>query len=82
MGMDDADVVLTEEPRQNSPPEGEMPAENVPGRKWRLPHGCSEPRFREAKIRIAETVLTTFVEAALENEQIDKAMARWALQTT
>ena len=74
MGMDD-DAVLTEEPRQNSPPEGERPVEHATGRRWRLPHGCSEPRPRQAQNRIADEVLTISAEAALENEQIDKAMA-------
>ena len=47
----------------------------MPGRRWELPHGCSEPRPRQAEIRIADEVLTTSAQAALESEQIDKAMA-------
>ena len=74
MGMDD-DAVLTEELRQNSLPEGERPAEHATGRRWRLPHGCSEPRPRQAQNRIADEVLTISAEAAVENVQIDKAMA-------
>ena len=75
VGMDDGDAVLTGEPRQNSPPEGERAAEHATGRRWELPHGCSEPRPRQAENRIADDVLTIFAEAAVENEQIDKAMA-------
>ena len=58
--MDDAEEVLTEEPRQNSPPDGERPAEHAPGRRWDLPHGCSEPRPRQAEIRTADEVLYDF----------------------
>ena len=72
--MDDADAVMTEEPRQNSS-QGERPAENVPGRKRWLPHGRREPRPRKTEIRIEDEVLTTSAEAAPENKQIDKAMA-------
>ena len=72
-GVDDADAVLTEEPRQNSS-KGERPVENVPGRKRGLPHGRSEPRPWQVEIRITDEVLTTSAEAALENEQIDNAM--------
>ena len=74
MGMDD-DAVLTEEPRHNSPPKKERPAEHATGRRWRLPHGCSEPRPRQAQNGIEDEVLTISAEAAVENEQIDKAMA-------
>ena len=55
----------TEEPRQNSPPL----------RSEGLSHGYSELWPRPAEIRIADEVLTTPAEAALESEQIDKAMA-------
>ena len=44
------------------------------GRKWRMPQCCSEPRPHQAEIRIADEVLTILAEAALENQQIDKAM--------
>ena len=74
MGMDD-DAVLTEEPRQNSPPEGEKLAEHATGRRWRLPLGRREPRPRQAENGIEDEVLTVSAEAALENEQIDKAVA-------
>ena len=70
--MDDADAVLTEEPCQNSPPEGETPAEHATGRRWGFPHGRSEPRPRQADNRIADEVLAILAQAALENEQIDK----------
>ena len=53
---------------------GERSAENLLERKWRLPHGCSESRPRQAEIRIADEIMTILPEAALENEQIDKAM--------
>ena len=39
-----------------------------------MPQCCSEPRPHQAEIRIAEEVLTILAEAALENQQIDKAM--------
>ena len=39
-----------------------------------LPHGCSEPRQQQAEMRIADGFLTILAEAALENEQMDKAM--------
>ena len=39
-----------------------------------MPQGCSEPRPHQAKIGIADEVLTILAEAALENQQIDKAM--------
>ena len=48
--------------------------ERMPGENWSLPHECSEPRPRDNRTRIADEVLTILSEAALENEQIDKAM--------
>ena len=69
-GMDDADEVL-----RDGPPQGERTTENVIGRRWGLPHGCSEPRPRQGEIRITDEVSTVLTEAALENEQDDKAMA-------
>ena len=42
MGMDHADAVQTEEPRQNSPPEGERPASMRQEADGGLPHGRSE----------------------------------------
>ena len=45
------------------------------GADGELPHGRSEPRLRQAENRIADEVLAILAEAALENEQIDKAMA-------
>ena len=63
-----------EEPRQNLPHEKKRPTEYVTGSKWGLPHGCSGPRSQQAEIRIADEVLTILAEAALKNEQIDKAM--------
>ena len=42
------------------------------GRRWGLPHGCSEPRPQQ--IQITNEVLTILAEAALENRQIEKAM--------
>ena len=44
------------------------------GRKWRMPQGCSELRPHQAETGIADEVLTILAEAALENQQIDKAM--------
>ena len=41
--------------------------------KWRVPCACSEP-WSQQVIRTADEVLTILAEAALENEQIDKAM--------
>ena len=61
-------------PCQNLPHEKERPTENVAGRKWRLPQGCSEPMPQQAEIRTADEVLTILAEPALENEQIHKAM--------
>ena len=63
----------TEELSWNLPHEDERPTENVTGRTWRLPCGCSEPQPQQV-IRIADEVLAILAEAALENEQIDKAM--------
>ena len=39
-----------------------------------LPHGCSGAQPQQREIRIADEVLTILAEAALENEQIGKAM--------
>ena len=74
MGMDD-DAVLTGELRQNSPPEGERPAKHATRRRWGFPLGRREPRPRQAENGIEDEVLTVSAEAALENEQIDKAVA-------
>ena len=45
-----------------------------PGRRWGLPHGCSEPRPQQTEIQITYEVLSILAEAALENRQIEKAM--------
>ena len=63
-----------EELRQNLPHEKERLTENVTGAMWGLPRGCSGPWLQQAEIRIADEVLTVLAEAALENEQIGKAM--------
>ena len=73
--MDDADVALADEPRQHAPPQGESTTEIVTRRRCELPHGCSEPRPRQAEIRIADKVFSMLAKAALENEHIDKATA-------
>ena len=76
VGMDDADAVLTEEPRQNSPPEGERSAGHVTGRRWEVPLGRSEPPTSaggESNRRCSFGDLCR--SSAGKNEQIDKAMA-------
>ena len=72
----DHDAVLTEEPRQNSPPEGERPAEHATGRRWVAPTRPKRaPDLGRRRIESQVQLLTILAEAALENEQIDKAMA-------
>ena len=44
------------------------------GRRWGLPQGCSDSRPPQAEIRIVGEVVTILAEAALWNEQVDKAM--------
>ena len=44
-------------------------------KRWGLSPGCSEPRPLHRKLRIADEISTKLVEAALQNTQIDKAMA-------
>ena len=43
--------------------------------RWGLSPECSEPRPLQTKLRIADEILTFLAEAALEIEQIDKAVA-------
>ena len=51
--------------RQNLSHEEERPTENVTGRKWGLPQGCSESRLQQVEIRVADEVLTILAETAV-----------------
>ena len=62
---------LGQEPDEEGPPE-ENPA---PRMRRRLSPGCSEARPLQMKLRVADKVLALQMEAALQNAQIDLAMA-------